>query len=198
MRFARVSILWVVTEECALTRRFAVCSDAEAIAALHAASWRRHYRGAYADAYLDGDVTSERLAVWSSRLCSSVAQTATVLAETPDGLAGFAHVILDADERWGALLDNLHVAAAYQRRGIGSLLMADAARAVGCDAMYLWVLEQNAPARDFYRALGGETVERAVVEPPGGVAGRLAGTPVKLRVVWPDASVVSRSRGRAL
>jgi hypothetical protein len=27
---------------------------------LHADSWRRHYRGAYADAFLDGDVLADR------------------------------------------------------------------------------------------------------------------------------------------
>ena len=42
--------------------------DAGAIAALHADSWRRHYRGAYLDSYLDGDVVADRLEVWSSRL----------------------------------------------------------------------------------------------------------------------------------
>ena len=30
--------------------------DIEAIAALHTDSWRRHYRGAYSDAFLDGDI----------------------------------------------------------------------------------------------------------------------------------------------
>jgi hypothetical protein len=34
--------------------RVADSSDAPAIAALHAESWRRHYRGAYSDAFLDG------------------------------------------------------------------------------------------------------------------------------------------------
>jgi hypothetical protein len=34
--------------------------DADSIAALHADSWRRHYRGAYLDSYLDGDAVSER------------------------------------------------------------------------------------------------------------------------------------------
>lgn len=48
--------------------RLANPSDAEAIATLHAGSWRRHYRGAYSDAFLDGDVVSDRLAVWAERL----------------------------------------------------------------------------------------------------------------------------------
>jgi len=51
-------------------------SDADAVAALHADSWRRHYRGAYSDAFLDGDVYAERLVVWSSRLLGFSAQAA--------------------------------------------------------------------------------------------------------------------------
>lgn len=39
--------------------RLAVPDDAEAVAMLHATSWRRHYRGAYSDAFLDGDVVAE-------------------------------------------------------------------------------------------------------------------------------------------
>jgi len=46
-------------------------------------------------------------------------------------------------------------------------------------------VEQNVAAQGFYRALGGRCVEKAVVSPPGGVAGRLHGTPHKLRFVWP-------------
>ena len=51
-----------------MTYREALEKDASGIAALHADSWRRHYRGAYLDSYLDGDVLSDRLAVWTSRL----------------------------------------------------------------------------------------------------------------------------------
>lgn len=39
-----------------LVFRPARATDSEAIAVLHADSWRRHYRGAYSDAFLDGDV----------------------------------------------------------------------------------------------------------------------------------------------
>jgi GNAT superfamily N-acetyltransferase len=39
--------------------RLAGPPDADAIAALHADSWRRHYRGAYSDAFLDGDVGAD-------------------------------------------------------------------------------------------------------------------------------------------
>ena len=48
--------------------RLAASDDAQAVADLHARSWRRHYRGAYSDAFLDGDVIADRLAVWADRL----------------------------------------------------------------------------------------------------------------------------------
>src|SRR3954470_4253680 len=88
--------------------------DADAIAALHADSWRRHYRGAYSDAFLDGDVVDDRLAVWTERLRSPDPRRSTTLAED-GGLIGFANTFLDSDPEWGALLDNLHVAAGRQR-----------------------------------------------------------------------------------
>ena len=48
--------------------RHATAQDASAIATLHAESWRQNYRGAFSDAFLDGDVHTERLTVWTKRL----------------------------------------------------------------------------------------------------------------------------------
>src|SRR3954449_11637483 len=89
--------------------RLANSSDAAAVAHLHADSWRRHYRGAYSDGFLDGDVVADRLAVWSDRLGTADPRRCTILAED-GGLIGFANTFLDHDPEWGALLDNLHVA----------------------------------------------------------------------------------------
>src|ERR1700752_4993276 len=104
--------------------RPALPADAEAISRLHADSWRRHYRGAYSDAFLDGDVYADRLVVWTERLREPDAGSQTLLAEDRDGLVGFAHTIFDDDQRWGSLLDNLHVVYDEKRRGIGSRLLA--------------------------------------------------------------------------
>jgi GNAT superfamily N-acetyltransferase len=171
--------------------RSAGADDAERIATLHADSWRRHYRGAYADSFLDGDVTAQRRSVWSARLDAS-ANTETIVAEQADRLMGFIHVVFDDDPRWGSLVDNLHVVHDQHRTGIGTRLLARGARAVVNGAssrrLYLWVLEQNAAAQHFYRALGAIPVESAVVSAPGGDPGRLNGSPRKFRMVWPDAS----------
>jgi ribosomal protein S18 acetylase RimI-like enzyme len=170
--------------------RAAGAADAGSVAALHADSWRRFYRGAYADAFLDGDVLADRLAVWSGRLATPGPDSVTILAEADGEIAGFVHLVLDDDERWGSLVDNLHVSHARQRHGLGSALMARAAQAVvdrcTTGSMYLWVLEQNTAAQAFYAAHGGRSAERALVESPGGVPGRLNGCPAMLRYVWPD------------
>lgn len=170
--------------------RPATPGDAERIAQLHADSWRRHYRGAYSDAFLDGDVEADRRTVWSSRLQAPEPSAATIVAERAGVLVGFVHVVFDDDPAWGSLVDNIHVHAGSHRRGIGTGLLAAAAGAVtarpGEGGLYLWVLEQNAAAQAFYAARGGRCAERATVTPPGGVAARLHGTPLKLRYVWDD------------
>lgn len=164
-------------------------TDVDAIAALHAESWRRSYRGVYRDAYLDGDVFADRLRVWSDRFRDPDPKAVTLVAEVDGDLAGFAHTILDTDPVWGALLDNLHVAAPFQRHGFGRLLMAESAVAVLGAAsrprLFLWVLEQNVAAQAFYRRLGGVVAGSERVEAPGG------GPVVGLRVVWDDVSALA-------
>ncbi len=58
--------------------RFADGRDIKAVAALHADSWRRHYRGAYPDAFLDGDVFADRMVI-------SLASPIRSLTTTPSG-----------------------------------------------------------------------------------------------------------------
>ncbi|MGW1341055.1 N-acetyltransferase family protein [Kribbella sp. NPDC002412] len=174
--------------------RTATAEDADQVGWLHADSWRRHYRGAYADAYLDGDVESERRAVWSGRLAAP-SDTATIIAEDDGQLVGFVHVMFDHDPRWGSLVDNLHVYNSNRRTGIGTQLIARAAQAVvdqaNSNAMYLWVLQQNTSAQSFYIARGAVSVEAATVPPPGGDPTRLNGSPKCLRMSWPDAAQLS-------
>ena len=181
-----------------LVFRLARGTDSEAIAVLHADSWRRHYRGAYSDAYLDGDVIADRRAVWKDRLRQARDGCYTIVAESDDAIVGFAHTIFDDDPNWGALLENLHVTFGNQRRGIGTRLFELSARAVVLNAprsgFYLWVLEQNVAAQAFYQALRGRPAGRAEALPPGGVGGRLKGSPMRLRYAWPDPSVLLVAR----
>jgi len=161
--------------------------DVEAIAALHADSWRRNYRGAYLDSYLDGDVVADRRAVWTERITRPEPSFRTLIADDDGAFAGFAHTKLDDDPTWGALLDNLHVVHERKGHGIGTVLMAATARAVveasPGSGLYLWVLEQNAAAQAFYAARGGVDVEHAIRGPFAG-----GGTAPARRIAWRDPS----------
>ena len=170
--------------------------DAVAVAALHTDSWRRHYRGAYSDAFLDGDAGEFLRQVWTERLSTPQPLARTILADYDGQLIGLAHTILDEDPGWGAFLDNLHVVHGQKRRGIGTRLLALTRQAVRnwspSSGLYLWVLEQNSDARAFYSAQGGVCVERDDVPPPGGDPARLTGNPMGLRYVWRDGPGATR------
>jgi ribosomal protein S18 acetylase RimI-like enzyme len=168
--------------------RGATARDVEAIAGLHADSWRRHYRGALSDAFLDGDVVADRLEVWSARLTKPQPGQCTIVADDDGTVVGFVHTSLDEDPKWGALLDNLHVMYARKRDRIGTRLMAEAATVVlerrPFAGLYLFVLEQNTAAQAFYVARGGACIEREIAPATGG------GTVARLRYVWPDPSAL--------
>lgn len=170
--------------------RRAAPGDAGSVARLHADSWRRHYRGAYADTFLDGDVESDRLQVWAERLSAPEATASTILAEDEGRVVGFVHVIFDDDAQYGSLIDNLHVAFDRKRAGIGTQLMSQAAAAVlGREAggLYLWVFEQNTAAQTFYEARGGRPTGRRRVSD---TAEQLNGSPVVLRYAWSDPAIL--------
>jgi len=164
--------------------------DIDAIAALHVDSWRRNYRGALSDAFLDGPIEDDRFAKWMGRLAEPNANAATTVAIEANGaLAGFVHTIFDEDAADGALLENLHVRHAIKRSGLGTQLMAASARSVMArptpTGLFLTVLVQNTNAQAFYEARGGtRSAEEVWSSPDGGSTTRV------FRYVWPDPSVL--------
>lgn len=76
-----------------------------------------------------------------------------------------AVVITQPDKRPVLYVDEVGTADAHQRRGIATALMAtvlDAARQRGCTQAWLMTEADNAPARAFYRAIGGTEGDRPV------------------------------------
>jgi GNAT superfamily N-acetyltransferase len=178
--------------------RAACPADAPAIAALHADSWQRHYRGAFSDAFLDHDAAGYLLPLWTERLATPDPRAATILAERDGAVVGLAHTLLGHDATRGAFLDNLHVAHGLKRQGIGTRLLTLTGQAVldwsPNSGLYLWVLEQNSEARAFYTARGAACVERLHVPPPGGDPARLNGKPITLIYAWRDPAQLLASR----
>ncbi|TAJ79360.1 MAG: GNAT family N-acetyltransferase [Gallionellaceae bacterium] len=173
--------------------RVATPSDAPAIAALHAASWRIAYRGALSDEYLAGDIVSERNSVWAERFRSPPHTQHVAVAEVDNQLVGFACAYAGNDPRWGALLDNIHVTHALQRQGIGTQLMSSVAswcaKHHSHQGLFLWVLQSNAPAQHFYENLGAVNAGSDIWLPPGG------GTVPRFRYAWQNVKLLLEKCG---
>ena len=82
-----------------------------------------------------------------------------VVAAEQDAIVGFACAYGSEHDRWGTKLDNLHISPSKKRKGIGTKLLADVASWSSKNylgkGIFLWVFEQNLPARHFYEHLGG-------------------------------------------
>src|SRR5579859_5369099 len=90
-----------VVEPGGLSFRAAGPDDVHAVASLQADSWQRHYRGAFSDAFLDGDITGFLLPLWTDRLSRPEPRARAILAEQDGQLAGPAYTLLDQAPTWG-------------------------------------------------------------------------------------------------
>jgi GNAT superfamily N-acetyltransferase len=145
--------------------------DVEAVAGLHARSWRTAYRGILDDKYLDGPIVSERREFWRERLARPNADHIGLVAVDDHTAVGFAFALCDYDPVWGTLLDNLHVAPERRGGAIGTkLLYALTERAAerSTNGIHLWVFEGNVRTRRYSERLGAEVIERQEAPAPGG------------------------------
>jgi GNAT superfamily N-acetyltransferase len=170
-----------------LTLREAAERDFAAIARLHADSWRSAYRGMLSDEYLDHRVHLERTTLWQQRFSEWAEKPFfVILAEVEEELAGFGCVFPDEHPTYGAFLDNLHVVPQRTGQGIGRRLLSAVAERLLTDerrgGLYLWVIEQNARARQFYAKAGALEVECAELSMPDG--SRLN----EVRCYWPHST----------
>lgn len=168
--------------------RPAVFSEYAEIAQLHAASWKKTYRGILSDQFLNHDVERVLLQRWQNRLSSPATNQAITLVVQENSVVGFSCIYLDDDLSYGTLLDNLHVAAGYQRSGVGKLLMKKCAELIlqrsTNHKMYLWVFEANHNAREVYERLGGENVETVKKQHDDGTEAKVC------RYIWEDVTTL--------
>jgi len=167
-----------------ITLRAARAGDAESIAVLHTDSWRRTYRGMMTNEFLDGDALANRRHVWRERLNASHPTQFVCVAQQDSRIVGFVCAFANEDPTWGSYIDNLHVAHGLHRAGIGTALMRSAAewlcRVDPKRGVYLWVMEANASAREFYHRLGALNAETVDKKDPGG------GRAPNCRYVWAE------------
>jgi ribosomal protein S18 acetylase RimI-like enzyme len=153
--------------------RNAIDADAVQIAKLHADSWRANYRGMLNEDYLNGDIDSDRLDVWTRRIGEAPANQLVIVGEQRGEVVGFVCVYEGADPEWGALIDNLHVRPDFMKGGIGTQLLLRAGRWLSernaQAGTFLWVMEANVRARRFYERLGATNSEQIIkTDLPGG------------------------------
>lgn len=165
--------------------RQASVADADAIAELHAASWRSAYRGIFKQSTLGPRLDGERRAHWSGKLAAMTPDDTVLIV----GDLGFIAVWAKGDPGFGAYIDNLHVRPERRSGGLGRRLLGEAMRRVadrGETGAYLWVFDDNVRAIDFYRRLGGEIVEQGIDEIDGVQV-------AQSRITWRDTTRLAES-----
>ncbi|MGO4330825.1 N-acetyltransferase family protein [Cupriavidus sp. 2TAF22] len=134
--------------------------DAALVASLHTRSWQYTYRGLLPDSYLASEAPAQRLRAWHARLVEGAEAPLEVTLARVDGEpAGFSCLLPASEPEFGIYLDNLHVMPEFHGVGLGKRLFAACARRVAAgwpgQPLFLYVLDGNAQAREFYRRLDG-------------------------------------------
>ena len=141
---------------CMLLRE-ATPEDAAAVATVHVRSWQVGYRGLLDDGYLESLRPEDRASRYTFGSTDPLSPRTTVAVEESE-ILGFATIApADEDGTTTGELCALYVDPDRWRRGIGSVLLADACDRLatsGFDQAVLWVLQGNDRAVGFYRAAG--------------------------------------------
>ena len=149
------------------TIRPAIADDARAIAEIHYAGWQIAYAHVVSEEQMEEKQPQRRIPFWEVRIADP--KHLVLIAEDETGQAqGFVHGadVLEHDVRVGGLtgydceIYSLHCRLEVQGRGLGRLLMGEAAytfRERGRTALVLWAYRDN-PYRRFYEKIGGQLI----------------------------------------
>jgi len=145
-------------------------ADIETLSALVREIWHQHYPGIITvkqiEYMLEQSYSPDTI---RSGIASSVASWIKLLVNGE--LGGFASYETD-DARRAVKLDKLYVHGLFRGRGYGAALVRhveQAARAQGCDRVYLQVNRNNFDSIAVYRRLGFEVVDRDKTDIGGGL-----------------------------
>ncbi|MCP4470917.1 MAG: GNAT family N-acetyltransferase [Gammaproteobacteria bacterium] len=139
--------------------------DTDAIAALHATSWRKFYKGILPESYLAAEIETERYQFWYRKLADLPGDELVLTARSGGALTGFIWVTRTGEPGYDAVIQALHVNPGRRGSGIGKRLLAGAVRrllAVGARSVCLRVFDANKQAIGFYTRLGGIADEKGI------------------------------------
>jgi ribosomal protein S18 acetylase RimI-like enzyme len=137
--------------------RLAKIEDAEKIAEIHVYTWQTAYEGIVPAQFLDSLSIQERAYMW--RTAISERHGIVLIAGTPHREVGFISIgpSRDEDGKEKAEIYAIYVLPQFWHQGTGRELLDEAERRLEGQhfiALTLWVLEENAQARQFYEARG--------------------------------------------
>jgi ribosomal protein S18 acetylase RimI-like enzyme len=163
--------------------------DAQALAAMHVASWHETYSGLLPDNILAALSVQSRAAAWSKILLEPATANSSVvyLAEHQETIIGFGSC---GAQRTESLKDNgydgevsgIYVLREFQKGKIGTQLFRSMSSDLlrrGFKAAALWVLRENFRARRFYEHFGGKVIAEREDVREGTVL-------IELAYGWPD------------
>jgi GNAT superfamily N-acetyltransferase len=132
--------------------RPARADDVTAIQSVARESWLEAY-----DGIIPIEVQRQAIAKWysSEALGYSIVDSIFLVAESPDGVIGFAHLVTASDATWE--LARIYVLPAHQRCGIGAKLLRkalDLAREWRIQRVTVTVAKQNEKGCSFYERNG--------------------------------------------
>ncbi len=134
-------------------RLFNETDDIDDVSRIYALSWKKAYRGIIPDDYLDS-IPETR---WSSRLLPKAKRLALAVRDGEIvGASTYEGARDEAMDSWGEII-SLYMLPSYYRQGIGTKLFSFVINELvseGFNSIYLWVLEDNRTARDFYEKNG--------------------------------------------
>lgn len=175
----------------------ATLKHADALGALHVASWYEAYTGIMPDEMLAVSSVETRTEMWRKIIANREAFgcAGVFIAEDNSHLIGFGSCGRQRDQapataELGGEIMALYVLRSHQKRGVGSAIMAAMAECLsdqGYETASLWVLRDNAPARAFYESLGGTIIGEKMDE-------RFGGLLVEIAYGWSDLSRLVRER----
>jgi ribosomal protein S18 acetylase RimI-like enzyme len=138
--------------------RKAEMKDAQQLAHLHIASWKRAYRGIVSDDILNNLDETRRAAAFEKSFEIKFGET--YLIEENGSIRGFTTFgncrDNDRDENTGEIW-GVYISPDHWRMGYGSKLTAYAEsvfRSMNKKEIVLWVLKDNCEARSFYEKIG--------------------------------------------
>ncbi len=165
-----------IMSETVITIRGARASDAEAIAAVHDASWRDAYRGIIPGRELERMVARRGPKWWQTAIRRGSRLSVLDFHDAIGGYTSYGRNRVPALPFGGEIFE-LYLAPEFQGLGFGRRLFEAARKDLadhGYGTVLVWALADNERAIEFYGRLGGRVVRRAEERFGQDLRGRIA------------------------